>query len=255
MLAPRAAAAATALVLLSGGAVLGAVPASAAAPASDYTAPYAGSSAQPVTTCQAGSACRAAAAADRRSGRASAEADYSRATTTDGSEKPHGDPSFAVPVQLPKGSTAATVTATWHVDSASASAVSVRGSLRAGALLIADIACGGGCSTSPTVTQVTVACSDEGVTTCVSTPGSDEGRAQDVDLTVTATVSGLARPAFTFWTHALAYVDAGPVCSASPGATVIPLQEDCSTAVDPLHAGDAHSDLSATLMRIHVDAS
>jgi hypothetical protein len=246
---------AIALLLIGCGAVLGAVPAAAAAPAADYTAPYAGSSARPVMTCEAASTCRATAVAERRSGRTSSAADYGRSTTTEGSEKAHGDLSFEVPVQLPKGSSGATVTATWHIDSASASAVSVRGTLRAGALLLADIGCVGGCTTSSVVTQVTLACSEEGVATCMSTPGTDGGRAQAVDLTVTATVSGLARPAFTFWTHALSYVEAGPVCGATPGPTGIPLQEDCSTVVEPLHAGEAHSAMSATLARVHVDAS
>src|SRR5438270_7932776 len=60
-LAPRVTAASAALVLVGCGAVLGAVPATAAAPAADYTAPYASSSAPQVTSCQAGSACSAAA--------------------------------------------------------------------------------------------------------------------------------------------------------------------------------------------------
>jgi hypothetical protein len=70
-------------------------------------------------------------------------------------------------------------------------------------------------------------------------------------------VRNLARPSFTFWTEGLSYVDARPVCGESPSLTgpPIPVTDDCSTMVDPLHAGSGGSDLDATLVGFHVDPS
>jgi hypothetical protein len=159
-------------------------------------------------------------------------------------------------VRLPKGVTAATVTATWHVTSAAAEAASTRGFLHAGSLLLAQVMCDSGCVAPVVVTQVTLACSEEGVTTCTSTPGTDDTHAEDVDLLVTASVRDLAKPSFTFWTEGMSYVGAQPVCGANTSVTApVPATEDCSTTLDPLHAGTGSSDLDATLVGFHVAAS
>lgn len=253
----RALAAAAGLTAVLTAGVLGVAPADAAARTlADYAAPYAVSSAPLVDTCVAGASCAVKATADRATGRTTAALDYDRATTGTGAEALEGRPSFQVPVQLPKGSTSATVSVTWHVDSATAAAVSSRGTVRAGSLLEAGAICSSGCTTSPAIQEVTLACSDAGVLPCTSTPGSDSSRAEGVDMTVELSVQDLAKPSFTVWTDMRSYIDAGPLCGASTSVQqVFPLMEDCSTQIDPLHAGTAHSDLSARLVGIHVDAA
>jgi hypothetical protein len=222
----------------------------------DYAAPYGSSSAPVVQDCTVGATCRATAAADTRTGRGSAAADFSRDVAATGEERVEGAPSIRQSVQLPKGSTGATVTATWHVTSATASALSARGLVVAGSQLFAKVECDSGCVAPVAVTQVTLACDEDGVTVCLSTPGTDGTRAAGVDFVVTADVKSLAKPSFTFWTEALAFVDAHATCGTSVSPTdPLPTIEDCSTTIDAFHAGTAHSDLDATLVGFHVDAT
>lgn len=59
-----------------------------------------------------------------------------------------------------------------------------------------------------------------------STPGTDGTRARNVTLVVTAKVSNLAKPAFTFWTSATSFVTAGPVCDLE--ATLVGFRVDAA---------------------------
>jgi hypothetical protein len=238
-------------------AVVGTQPSQAAPRStSDYLAPYDSASAPLDRQCTTGATCTTFATVEPGTGKHTATVDYRRDTATTGQERVEGDGLFRQAVQLPKGSTAATVTATWHINSATATANSRRGFLHAGSVLLAKALCDGGCVAEFAVAQVTLACSQEGVVACSSAPGSDDSRASDVDVVVTATVRNLAKPSFTFWTQALSYVDARPMCGASISATdPVPVTDECSTTIDPVHSGTGHSDLDATFIGFHIDAS
>lgn len=254
--APASKAVAAGLTVLAVLPALAAVPSAAAGPrtTSTQTAPYRSSDAPVSQTCTTGATCAGTASADRASGRVLASGSYDRTLLTSGKESVVSAGVFQEAVRVPKGSRSATVTATWHVTSASASAVSTRGLLAAGSQLSAQVLCDGGCTSTREVRQVTLACSTEGVSTCVGAPGAGGSRAAGVDLTVTTTVHDLTSSSFLVRTDATNYVLAHPLCS---GATSLdrplPLTEDCSVTVDPDHAGSARSEIDATLVSLQVD--
>lgn len=217
--------------------------AAAAAPKAqtDYAAPYSGSTEPVFTSCSSGATCGGTAVANPQTGQSEATVSYDRSTPALGTESVSAQGTQLQTVRVPKGTQSATVTATWRVTSAVASASATTGRTSAGSVLTARILCDG-CVTTAGSTQVTLACDNGNVLVCPAP------RRDDVVLTVTTSVQNLERASFQLRTAAEAYVFAFADCADF-------FTTSCTIPLEPEHAGTARSSIDATLVGLHVDPS